>query len=260
MQLPHRDPNSHKGEKGKVLIVAGSQKYYGAPMFTALGAEHSGSDLITIFLPEAHVEVAKHYSLNLFLHSFVKGDLGLKDIGLIIEAASQNHVLIIGNGIGTDVDTQKALITLLKDVKIPVVLDAEALIPEILDVPDKSNWLLTPHQGEFKRVFGIEATKSNIATAARDHNLNLLVKAPIDTIASPTQLEQSSTGCAQMRVGGTGDVLAGISGSYIAQGMGIFDAAFAAANQFGKCGELLAEERDSFTALELVKRFSKKED
>lgn len=256
MQLPYRDPNSHKGEKGKVLIVGGSDEYYGAPIFTALGAEHSGADLITVFLPEAHIATAKNYSLNLFLHSFVKGGLGLKDIGLIIEAATQNHVLIIGNGIGREQDTVKALLTILKEVKIPVVLDAEALIPEILDISDKSNWLLTPHKGEFKRLFGNEATETDVVAAAANHNLNLLVKAPVDLIASPTRIELNHTGCPQMRVGGTGDVLAGITGSFIAQGLDIFDAACSSAYHFGKKGELLAAKQETFTSLELIKVFS----
>ncbi|MFI4984130.1 MAG: NAD(P)H-hydrate dehydratase [Rickettsiales bacterium] len=258
MKFPSRDPNSHKGEQGKVLIVGGDHLYYGAPIFTALGAEQSGADLITLFLPEEHLETAKHYSLNLFLRPFVKGNLGLKDIGLIIEAASQNQVLIIGNGIGRDPDTVKALITILKEVKIPVVLDAEALIPEILDISEKSNWLLTPHQGEFKRLFGNEATETDVVAAAANHGLNLLVKAPMDLIASPSRIELNGTGCAQMRVGGTGDALAGIAGSFIAQGMEIFDAALSAAYLFGKCGEELAQKQNTFTTLELVRTFSKR--
>ena len=254
--LPVRDPNSHKGKKGKVLIVAGSHKYYGAPIFTALAAEHSGADLITLFLPIQHLETAKNYSLNLFLDSFVQNDLGLKDIGLIIDEASRNHVLIIGNGIGTDGDTKKAIIKILEEVSVPVVLDAEALFPEILTVKRKSAWVLTPHRGEFTRVFDLEPTENNVAAMSKKHNLTILLKSPVDIIATNGNVHLNHTGCPQMRVGGTGDALAGIVGSYISQGLAPHEASISGAYYWGKCGETLAKTQNSFTCLELIKTYS----
>jgi hydroxyethylthiazole kinase-like uncharacterized protein yjeF len=251
--LPFKDPNSHKGEKGKVIIVAGNHKYYGAPIITALAAESSGADLITMFMPQEHISTAKSYALNFFLEPFVVGNLGLKDIGLIIEAAKNNHAMVIGNGLGIDIDTQKAILYILAEINIPVVIDAEALIPEILTIKRKSEWLLTPHKQEFYRVFNIEATPENIANMAKKHQITIVVKGKDDIIASPTKVHINSTGCPQMRVGGTGDALAGIICSYIAQGMSPLSAAISACYYYGKSGEELATLKQSFTAEDLVR-------
>ncbi len=255
--LPSFDSNSHKGEKGKVLIVAGSHKYYGAPIFAALGAEHSGADLITLFLPEKHLATARNYSLNLFLDTFIQHDLGLKDIGLIVDEASRNDVLIIGSGVGTDQDTKKAIIKILEEISIPVVLDAEALFPEILNIKRKSEWVITPHKGEFRRLFNLEPTEQNVSSMSKQHDLTILLKAPVDIIAYKGEIHLNKTGCPLMRVGGTGDVLAGIVGSYISQGLKPFDAAISGAYYWGKCGESLSTKQKSFTTLELVNTYSK---
>ncbi len=254
--LPSFDSSSHKGEKGKVLIVAGSHKYYGAPIFTALGAEHSGADLITLFLPEKHLATAKNYSLNLFLDTFIQHDLGLKDIGLIIDEASRNDVLIIGNGVGTDQDTKKAIIKILEEISIPVVLDAEALFPEILNVKRKSEWVITPHKGEFKRLFNLEPTEQNVSSMSKQHDLIILLKAPVDIIAYKGEVHLNKTGCPQMRVGGTGDALAGIVGSYISQGLKPFEAAKSGAYYWGKCGEDYIKHSYTITCLDLIKSYS----
>jgi NAD(P)H-hydrate epimerase len=256
-KLPKFEKNSHKGEKGKVMIVGGSYKYYGAPIFTALAAENSGADLITLFLPNKHIEVAKNYSLNLFLHAFVQSDLGLKDTGLIIDESTRNHVMVIGNGLGIDADTIRAIVMILKEVKIPCVIDAEALVPEILEIKDKSHWVITPHKGEFQRVFGLEASKDNVVRMAKEHGMTILVKGAVDFIASlDGQLVANETGCPQMRVGGTGDALAGIVASYIAQGLTNFDAAKSATYYFGKVGEIVSE-KDNITAQKLIRNYPK---
>lgn len=253
--LPEFKSDSHKGEQGKVLVVGGNYRYYGAPIFTSLAAEASGADLITVFLPQKHVETAKHYSLNLFLHQFVQSDFGLKDIGLIIDEATRHHVLIIGNGIGDDLDTKRAICKVLEEVEIPVVIDASALIPEILDVPNKKDWVITPHAGEFKRLFDLEANEKNAQQMAEKYGITILLKGSVDIIASGSgELLKNETGCPQMRVGGTGDALAGIVGSYISQGLSCFDAARSSSYYFGMVGEEAAKS-GNITALRLIEEY-----
>lgn len=257
MKIPKREKNSHKGQYGKVLIVAGSKNYYGAPLYNALGAEHSGADLITLYLPKEHLESAKKYSLNLFLREFVKGDLGLKDLGLILEEAEHNHVMLIGSGLGKNKDTMRVIMMILASCEIPLVIDAEALLPEILTIERKAPWLITPHRGEFERVFNCEATKNNVEQAALKHNLTILLKGPIDVIADGNNIHLNHSGCPQMRVGGTGDALAGIVASFIAQGLNPFDAACSAAHYFGLAGESFAKKQSFFTTYQLIKYFPK---
>lgn len=257
MKLPERARISHKGEQGRVAIVAGSKEYYGAPIYNALGAECSGADLITLFLPEQHLQIAKSSSLNLFLREYVKGDLGLKDLGLILNESEKNHVLLMGSGLGHDKDTLRVIKLILENVKIPVVLDAEALFPDILEIKHEANWVITPHRGEFKRLFGMEATESNVIECAKNHGITVLLKAPIDIISNGVSTYANATGCPEMRVGGTGDGLAGITASFISQGLTPYEAACSAAHYFGLAGEDLAKHNFCFTTQELLGHFPK---
>jgi len=257
VKLPEREKSSHKGERGRVAIVAGSKDYYGAPIFNALGAECSGADLITLFLPEQHLQVAKSSSLNLFLREYVKGNLGLKDLGLILKECESNHVLLMGSGLGRDQDTLRVIKLILENVRIPVVLDAEALFPDILEIKHEANWVVTPHVGEFKRLFGMDATEAKVIECAKNHGLTVLLKAPVDIISDGVSTYINATGCPEMRVGGTGDGLAGIVASFISQGFSPFDAACSAAHYFGLAGEDLAKHNYCFTTQEIIKHFPK---
>lgn len=256
-KLPVFDKNSHKGQQGRVMIVGGSHKYYGAPILNALAAQSAGADLITLFLPEAHMQTAKNHSLNLFIECFVHPDLGLKDIAIIIQAAAKQDAVLIGSGIGDEIDTQKALKLILREVAIPMVIDAEALQPDILKLERSAPWLITPHRAEFKRLFGEEATPESVQHLAREHDLCIVVKGPTDIIAYKNDIYLNTTGCPQMRVGGTGDALAGIIASYISQGLPMFEAAKSACYYFGKLGEKLIESQKSLTSFEMIEEYSK---
>ncbi len=255
---PEFTKNSHKGERGKVLIVAGSPQLYGSAIFNALGAEHAGADLISLYLPHQHTETAKQYSLNLFLHSFVHPCLGLKDIGLIDSLIPHHHCMLIGSGIGLETDSLRAANILVSKATIPVVVDADVLQPEIICRPHNNTVVITPHKAEFQRLFGEEPTAQNAIFYAAKYNLIIVAKGATDIIACPNEVYLNHTGCPQMRVGGTGDTLAGIISSFIAQGMQAFEAAVSACHYFGKVAEVLATTRHSFTSLELIKKFSMK--
>jgi NAD(P)H-hydrate epimerase len=259
IKLPPRNPNSKKGDFGKVLVVGGSPNYYGAPILAACGAEYSGADLITLYLPNSYKETARNYSLNFFLKAFKEDALSVADVENIVSDASQNHVLIIGNGIGKSEKTKQAVLEILSKVLIPVVIDAEGLFPEILQVkPDLAQWVVTPHRAEYKRLFETDFDEQTIAKVAQKHNLVILAKCGTDYIVDTNgNLLANNTGCAQMRVGGTGDVLAGITGSFIAQGLNPFEAACSAAYYWGKCGSLLAQSRKWLTAHNMIKEFPK---
>lgn len=255
-KLPHHDSNLHKGQVGKILIVGGSEKYYGAPILTALGAENSGADLITICLPAKYANTARNYSLNFFIREFQKDHLSSSDVNTIIGLLDTQDVLVIGNGLGKEKDTKNAMIDILSKAKIPVVIDAEGLIPEILDVNRKSDWIITPHRKEFERLFGCTPDEKSVVQQAKKHNLTILVKGVIDIIADPSgQIYHNKTGCVEMRVGGTGDVLAGIIGSFVGQNIPPFDACCSAAYYWGLCGEELSKKQKYFTAHYMARKF-----
>lgn len=255
-KLPQYQPHSHKGAVGKVLIIGGSPSYYGAPLLTALGAESGGADLIWLYLPEQYRLTAQNYSLNFFIRTFGQPYLSHDDIEGILAVSEKVDAIVLGNGLGRNEATQKAILTLLLHLHLPLILDAEALFPEILRVkPDKADWILTPHKKEFSRLFEADFTQEKIQECADSYHLTILVKGMIDYIAAPQTLIENKTGCPQMRVGGTGDVLAGIVGSYRSQGLSSLQACYSAAYHYGLAGERLAKKENSLTAYKLAKEY-----
>ncbi|CAL7962928.1 ADP-dependent (S)-NAD(P)H-hydrate dehydratase [Alphaproteobacteria bacterium] len=254
--LPTWDLESHKGQSGRVVIVGGSVQYYGAPIFVALGAEAAGADLIDVCLPREHIGTAKRWSLNFFLHPFADENLSCNDIENVCSVAKNADAVVIGNGVGTASETQKAVLAILDNIHDkPVVIDAEALIPAILDVykKDRHCWVLTPHKGEFMKLFNLSPTTQNVNNTANKFHFTICLKGIADYITSGKEFYENHTGIPQMRVGGTGDVLAGIMACYLAQNLPPFVAAKLSAYFFGKCGEALAKKAHSFSAYQLLK-------
>lgn len=244
-----RDPNAHKGDNGKVMIIGGSARYYGAPILCALGAEAVGVDLIYPFLPPEHLEAAKHRSLNFILHSFKKSALGLSDVDAILKLSHRVDVVVIGPGIEPEKKTIAALKQIFSELKRPTVIDAGALffthtLPAIS--------VLTPHRGEFKKLTGDDPTPENVQKWATELNATILCKGPVDIIADKETIALNETGNAGMTVGGTGDVLAGIVAGLMAQKNNPITACETAANIWGLCAENLIHLQDSFTAQELL--------
>ncbi|ETO17475.1 hypothetical protein RFI_19849 [Reticulomyxa filosa] len=257
MKLPYKDPNSHKGQKGKVIVIGGSAKYYGAPILTALGAEKAGADLINVYLPSEHMNTAKNYSLNLFLNPFHQENLSNHDVDKIIENANSCDAVVIGNGLDTNAETKLAIIEILKLVKTNIVIDAEAIVPEILSINSNGKWVLTPHQAEFKRLYGNDFTPVFAKEMAQKYNHTLCIKGKLDYVISEKSLYENHTGCPEMRVGGTGDVLAGIIASYIAQGLEPLEACRSAIYYYGNAGIELNLKKNNFTAYDLIKFYPK---
>lgn len=255
-QFPSKPKQSHKGESGIVTIVGGSSRYYGAPLICALGAEAGGADLINLFLPQEHIEAAKTYSLNFFLKPFVApNSMGLRDIGLITHDANNSHCICIGPGLGSDADTLRSISVILSEIQTPAVVDANALTPLLLNSNRSCPILITPHHGEFLRLFGEPATPTSIKAQARKHELFILVKGSTDYLASPDDFFINETGCSQMRVGGTGDGLAGVISAFVSVNGFSFDCIAAAVELYGLAGERLSKRQNTFTALELIKEF-----
>jgi hydroxyethylthiazole kinase-like uncharacterized protein yjeF len=274
MNYPKHSKLIHKGQLGKVLVIGGSPQYYGAPILTALGAEATGADLIHLYTCPNHLEAAKSHSLNFFLHGFAghTGSLGLYDVKIVHEIMQVVDAVAIGNGIGKDFDAKKAILAIINTDK-PIVIDAEALLPEILKVYNykKHKWILTPNGREFERVFGVPTSSENILEMSKKYKINLCVTGPTDYIVggndfqietfglleNDSDLHENHTGVPQMRVGGTGDVLAGIICSYVSQGFSASQAMKSAAYLFGKCGEAFVQKSATFSARSLIKFFPK---
>ncbi len=244
-----REKDSHKGDNGKVMIVGGSKMFHGAPILCSLGAEHSGADLVFPFIPPCQVETAKSYSLNFIIQTFKENILTSKDAGSIYNMSKKMDAVVIGPGLGTDSKTKRAVKSLLTNLTVPTVVDASALFytntyPKIT--------VLTPHRGEFKEMTGDEPTEKNVQKWAKHLKVTIVCKGPEDIIADRDEIAISKTGNSYMTVGGSGDVLSGLIGGLIAQGMEPFDAGKYATRVLGKIAESLTELQGSFRAVDLA--------
>lgn len=247
-----RPSTSHKGQLGKVLVVGGSKTYCGAPALAALGAQRVGADLVIAGVPDALVDPVRAYSPNLIVE-------GLAESGDVITPPDVEQVLaprvewadavLVGPGASTEAPAlagMEALIQLALGAGTPLVVDADgiaALQGLELTAPG-SPVIVTPHRGEFQRLFGDDlyetdhhAAQPVVENRARETGLTVLLKGPVDVISDGSETRFNATGTPAMTVGGTGDVLAGVVTALIARGIPPFHAAGIGAFLCGRAGE-----------------------
>jgi len=245
---PQRDPWSHKGNFGYVLIVAGSRIYSGSPVFNALGALRAGADLTMIVSCLRATDIAASFAPDLITRPLDK-DLEMKHVGKIVSLAKKFDSLVIGGGLARKEKTYKAIKEIIKAIDLPMVIDAEAIRaaaeePKILE---NKSAILTPHAGEFKALTGeevmpeIEDRKEKVKKWAEKLKTTILLKGHIDVISDGKEIILNETGSPLMTKGGTGDILAGICAAFLAKKFSALEAAQAAAFINGKAGEMAAE-------------------
>lgn len=246
--FPKRKSSSHKGENGKVLIVGGSNDLVGAPALAAMAALASlrtGVDLVVVTAPEKCGFVINSYSPDIIVKKF-KGDFFTKKHSKkIIELSKNFDAVLIGPGLGRERQTLLFVKEIIEKIKIPMVLDADA-IKAVKGIQFKGNVLLTPHATEFY-IFSGKKLGGNrevlVKEVARKHNCTILLKGQVDVISDGIRIALNKTGNAAMTVGGTGDVLAGICTALISLGNGLFESASAAAYLNCRVGEQLFKEK-----------------
>jgi NAD(P)H-hydrate epimerase len=244
-----RPEESHKGDFGNLLIIGGSKIYSGSPALVALAAIRSGADLTCIAAPERAADITAGFSPDLITLP-LKGDYfetkHLKEMKIII---SKYDAVTIGNGMCGEVRTKRAVLKFLKNLKIPCVIDADA-IRFITGHKGtiKQNFVLTPHGAEFQKLTGIKVIGKKleekikaVESAARKLNCTILLKGNTDIISDGKKTILNKTGSPLMTKGGTGDTLTGILGALMARGVEAFDAASAAAYINGLAGEFAAK-------------------
>ena len=248
-----RDPHSHKGDFGKVLVIGGGKFYTGAPALVGLAAYRTGADLVIIATPEKVAPNLRSYSPNLIVRDLPGDILSEEAIPNIEKLLPWATSVAIGPGLGDEDSTLKTVVEVIKKIQkenIPLVIDADALKAIALDLKilSKSQIVLTPHEGEFKKLTGIDLTNmvlpvkiQNVIDSAKKMGVTILLKGHEDIISDGKKFKINITGCPAMTVGGTGDVLTGITACLIGQKLNTFDSAVAAAFINGKAGELASE-------------------
>lgn len=243
-----REPDSHKGQNGKVLVVGGSDLFHGAPILSGLGAHNSGADLVFMYVPEGNFDVTRAASPGFIVRKYSGDYLTPGAAGQIIKFSKMCGVLVIGPGLGVRQETKDAVIEILKKVKIPVVIDADAIraVAEHQSVLKNINAIVTPHTQEFAALTkkSLPKTEKNriklVKKEAKRLSSVILLKSPTDIIASPGSIKLNTTGNPGMTSGGTGDVLCGVTAGIISQGITLFDSACCAAFILGASGDELS--------------------
>lgn len=262
VDFPKRREDSHKGDNGKVLVVGGSDLYYGAPILSGLSALNSGCDLVYLLVPEVNFEVTRTFLPDFIVRKYGNDHLSSEGVSTVLDLSGECDSLVIGPGLGTREGTKEAILEILDKIKIPVVIDADAIkaLQNNHEIFKKINSVITPHSGEFKALTGdtlpknLDKRKEVVTKFSRKLDSTILLKSFIDIIASPSgKLKFNSTGNPGMTVGGTGDVLAGLLGGLMAQGMELFEASCCSAFVCGVAGnELLDWKGYSFRATDLA--------
>ena len=213
-----RKSTSRKGENGIVLVVGGSYIYHGAPILSSLAALRSGTDLVYTCVPKINVTSTRSVSPNLIVIPLVDQKLTLGAVKKLVGALPRNlHSATIGMGLAIqDKNSLLYLVKSLLDRDVRLSLDASALIPEVLPILANKNVVVTPHAGEFKRLFGNIPPDSNlerielVEQSALKHGITILLKGPTDVISDGNITYLCKKNTPAMTVGGTGDVLSGL--------------------------------------------------
>ncbi len=251
---PKRQVNGHKGSYGRVVIIAGSDSYPGAPQLAAMAALRSGVGIATLMSTE---KVARRVSIT--APEAVVSELRSKDghiaycrenCSSIADQAKRADAILIGCGMGSSDDTGRLVEFLIKIAGCPLIIDADGInvLAGRIDClrNAKAEILLTPHVGELARLCGVStqeaiARRCELAKAlTAKYGAVVMAKSASTVISSGDGMHLTLWGNDGLAKGGSGDTLAGITSSLIAQGMSVQDGAVLGASLLGLGCEMVS--------------------
>ncbi|MBQ4550700.1 MAG: NAD(P)H-hydrate dehydratase [Oscillospiraceae bacterium] len=246
--LPVRKRDTHKGDYGKILLLCGSRGFTGAAALAAMGALRTGAGLVYLAVPESiyAIEAVKLTEPVVLPLPDENGMLCAASIPQIARLLPKMDAVLFGSGSGIGQGTEEVLLYLLKNCECPLILDADGITlaarhKDILR-GRKLPTILTPHDGEFARLAPPDMPRTEQTMAlATELGVILLRKGHRTLITDGAVCFENHTGNPGMATGGSGDVLAGVIGSLIGQGVAPLEAAAAAAWLHGAAGDRAAE-------------------
>lgn len=247
--LPPRQPQTHKGDYGKILLICGSRGYTGAAALAAMGALRSGAGVVYLLVPESiyEIEAGKLWESVVIPAPDEKGMLAESAAEKIKEYLPKMDAVLIGPGLGQSAGTLLAVKTVLTQFDRPVVLDADGInvLAAHKDIlrGRTAPTILTPHMGEFVRIGGqnIDDRVQAAQILSRELGSIVLLKGHRTVITDGDAVVVNETGNPGMATGGSGDVLAGVIVSLLGQGLAPLDAAACGAYLHGAAGDLAAQ-------------------
>jgi len=268
---PKPKKESHKGENGRLLIIGGGP-YYGAPALSAFAALRTGADLAYVLTPKKVARAITSYSAEFLKPQRLAKKMAKFSPNLIVKELSDEEILVaadlkiaekyvkkvdtmlIGPGLGND---DKTLIAVEKIIKFfvkskkSIVVDADAIkvVGKNPGIIKNSKTVLTPHTGEFKELTGVSLSDrldervGKTKLWAKKIDATIILKGPIDVISNGDLVKLNDAHNQAMTVGGTGDVLAGVTGALVSKGVEPFNAARIAVFLNGYAGNIAFEKK-----------------
>jgi ADP-dependent NAD(P)H-hydrate dehydratase len=216
---------SRKGDNGTVLVVGGNRIYHGAPILASLAALRSGTDLVYTAVPRSESLSARAFSPNLIVLPTSDDKLTSGAANRLISMLPKKpHSAAIGMGMTiAKPEALKSLIKRLRGIETKLLLDASALIPEILNDITGTNTVITPHPGEYKRIFGEEAGKDedeqilNLQRMTERYRITIVLKSHVNVVCDRDKVALIKRTTPAMTVGGTGDILSGLAAGFMSK-------------------------------------------
>lgn len=253
--LPPRVPWGHKGTFGHTLVVGGSQVYVGAPALSGYAALRGGGGMTTVAVPQG---IVSRFQADELIVSPIadnsEGNLGVNSLPQLVKLLEHKDALVVGPGLGSHPETISMVQELLRRWSGPTVLDADALkalTEEFLNsLPDsqRRQWIITPHPGEMACLIRSDASRVNanrLAVAvdfAKKWGINVVLKGAPSIITDGEKTYINSTGNHGLATAGTGDVLAGLIGALLAQGLQPLEAGCVGVYAHGAAADLVARQ------------------
>ncbi|MGB3241766.1 MAG: NAD(P)H-hydrate dehydratase [Candidatus Omnitrophota bacterium] len=259
-KLPARREDSHKGDYGRVFVVAGSPGMTGAAFLCCEGALRSGSGLVTNGIPESLnpiMEIKLTECMTLPLTETQDQTLGVAAEKQILDFSGKSDVVVLGPGLGRSSETRPLIRKLIQEIETPIVLDADGIIalegnPDLLK-DRRGRLVLTPHPGEMSNLTGkdvaeVQSMREDVAKSVAEVTGSVVcLKGHRTVVANPEgDVYVNETGNSGMATGGMGDILTGMIASFIGQGVDDYSAAVIAVYLHGLAGDIAAEKKGPF--------------
>ncbi|MDQ3863531.1 MAG: NAD(P)H-hydrate dehydratase [Actinomycetota bacterium] len=253
-KIPRTAEPAHKYSAGALLVVAGSRGTTGAPVMVVRGAQRAGCGIIFLTTSEGAAPAVDLALTEALVYGVVEDEGGYMASGaleVILEHEGRASALVMGPGTGTGDEGRRLVEGLLREVELPVLLDADAITnlagTDVLAMRNGPT-VITPHAGELGRLLGSGAKEvsarrlDSACETAERHRCCVLLKGSDTLIVEGERVAVNSTGNVALATAGTGDVLSGVIGALLSRGMDAYEAARAGAWAHGRAAELWLEE------------------
>ncbi len=254
-RLKPRAADAHKGDFGKVAIIAGSIGMSGAAALAGRSALRGGAGLVRVAVPKSVLPIVASIEpsfTTMLLAEDRAGRISAKAINTILDIAGENDVLAFGPGVGVSGELRSVLEALIGQEKLRLLIDADGLnnLSGIKNWPDKvkADLILTPHPGEMKRLWAglfreplASERQEQAAQLAKRSGTIVTLKGAGTVVTDGEKVYVNKTGNPGMATAGSGDVLTGVIAALVGQGLSNFDAAVLGCYIHGLAGDITAE-------------------